>query len=63
MVRLPTGEKTKFRVVRSAQAKWILLVRKLSVGKNFDNEITEEENVEDYSGDFCDFSELWNFGD
>ena len=51
MVRLPTGEKTKFRVVRSAQAKWILLVRKLSVRKNFDNDITEEENVEDYSGE------------
>ena len=42
--------------------KFILLVRKLSVGKDVKkNEVIEEENVEDYSGDFDNFSKLGNF--
>ena len=36
-------------------------MRKLSVGKNINNEITEEENVEDYSVDSFCFSEFWTF--
>ena len=42
--------------------KFILLVRKLSVGKDVKkNEVIEEENVEDYSRDFDNFSKLGNF--
>ena len=47
--------------VRSARVKFILLVRKLSVGEDVDNEITKEENVEDYSRDFGNFSKLGSF--
>ena len=41
--------------------KFILLVRKLSVGKDVKNEATEEENVVDYSGDSGNFSKRGNF--
>ena len=64
-VKLPTRKKTRFgktkvlcQVLRRRRS---LLVRKLGVGKNNSNEITEEENVEDYSFDTFYFSELWTF--
>ena len=64
-VKLPTRKKTRFgktkvlcQVLRRRRS---LLVRKLGVGKNNSNKITEEENVEDYSFDYFYFSELWTF--
>ena len=64
-VKLPTGKKTRFgktkvlcQVLRRRRS---LLVRKLGVGKNKSNDITEEQNVEDYFFDTSYYSELWTF--
>ena len=65
-VKLPTGKKTRFgktkvlcQVLRRRRS---LLVRKLGVGKNKSNDLTEEENVEDYFlFDISYYSELWTF--
>ena len=65
-VKLPTRKKTRFgktkvlcQVLRRRRS---LLVRKLGVGKNKSNDITEEENVEDYFlFDISYYSELWTF--